>query len=712
MGLRYWMALGVMGLGVMGLSGLACASDSGRGPGLLLVPGLYGVINAEGAVANSHVHADFRRAIGMVNGDAPALVISRLQERFDTAFAGEKVERITPENKSRTYAVSLELMRADRYCVKRPDGTVDLYLPVSVRLYITSLISGEVLFSRAVTDYRQLRELEADLGPRCESEQGKAAADRIDAAFRDNVLGLVDRVIQDTRDGFKPFQINARVSGQHYGLYLVDRGIDAGIAVGTELVNPMGAGIRILHSGKTYAVGEATLGDIHQGEVLSMYSTIAASDIIKPRALVLNADTPADLPGAFASQQLAENLGNQAAFSVVPVNPDFQAMMQHLATTDGIKQDELTQKRALPDYFVRIRVAEPVTYELPTSKSFGKLRVLEGTAAAELMDQEGRVVYVSKATAKIEDEILDGGIAFDSADRRKILYGNLFSDLSQQFIRDVRFKQDILTVTDAAGAVVTIEDPQRLIAEGQSVRLYRSVGTAPHGQDLTLVPLWDLNGGQRQGGVVEGLPQLPVSGKGVKIEKGDRIVLQRSGSGFSSTPHTVTLCNIQQDKGTVNVNDLRGLSYFAMASASPLPFMGGEISLSEKHHSLNMEKNDLKNAGFRAALQQVSGAPELCYQPLVKIDAVNRECKDDRGVCDAELHIIAGVALMKGDQVISRKAVSQKTRLQRFPLVDEKTYLVTQAAQRVFSLLADSVRQLDLSLLDSPVSPPLEGNKQ
>lgn len=700
MGLRYWLALGVMGL-----AGLACGSDAGKGPGLLLVPGLYGVINAEGVVTNPHVHADFRRAIGMVDGAAPALVIKRLQQRFDAAFAGEKIERITPENKSRTYAVSLELMRADRYRVNRPDGTVDLYLPVSVRLYITSLSSGEVLFSRALTDYRQLRELQADLDAGVENERGKVSADRIDAAFRDNVLGLVDRVIQDTRDGFKPFQINARVSGQHYGLYLVDRGIDAGIAVGTELVNPVGAGIRILHAGKTYAVGEATLGDIRPGEVLSMYATVAASDIVKPRALVLNADAPADLPGTFASQQLAENLGNQAAFSVVPVNPDFQAMMQHLATTDGIKQDELTQKRALPDYFVRIRVAEPVTYELPTSKSFGKLRVLEGTAAAELMDQEGRVVYVSKATAKIEDEILAGGIAFDSADRRKVLYGNLFADLSQQFIRDVRFKQDILTVTGATQTVVSIEDPQKLIAEGQSVRVYRPVGTASAGQDLTLVPLWDLSGGQRQGGIVEGLPQLPVSGKGVKIEKGDRIVLQRSGSGGSSASHVATLCSTVQDKGTVNVDDLRGLAYFAMAAASPLPFMGGEISLSGQHHPLNREKNDLKHAGFRAPLQQVSGAPALCYQPLVKIDTVSRECKEDRGVCDAELQIIAGVALLKGDQVISRKAIVQKTRLQGFPLSDEKTYLATQAAPRVFSLLADSVRQLDLSLLDSPVSP-------
>lgn len=696
---RNWIVIGVLA----GFSGLAQA-EAQKGPSLLLVPGLYGAVQAQGASDSSHVHPDFRRAVGMVDGVAPEVVIKRLQERFDQAFAAEKVDRITPANKARTYAVSLELMRADEYRVNRPDGTVDIYLPVSVRLYITSIVSGEVLFSRAVTDYRQLREVQADLDAGSGNDKGVAAAGRLDAAFRDNVLGLVDKVIQDTRSQFKPFQVNARVVGQEYGLYLIDRGIDAGIAVGTELVNQTGAGIRILHTGKTYAVGEVTLGDIAQGEVLSMYSTVAASDIVKPRALVINADSPSDLPGMFASQQLAENLGSQAAFTVVPVNPDFQAMMQQLATADGIRQDELTQKRVLPDYFVRIRIAEPVLYEVPTNKSFGKIRVLEGTAVAELLDQEGRVVYVSRATSKIEDEILDGGIAFDSADRRKVLYGNLLTDLSQQFIRDVRFKQDVLTVADVTANGIDVDDPQRLLSEGQSFRVFRPVGRPVPGQDMTLVPLWDVNGGPRSGNSIAGVPQLPVSGKGENMQKGDRIVLQSSG-GVAGSRHSVTVCSNIQDKGTVNVDDLRGLSYIAFASSSPLPFMGGEVSLSSQHISLNAEKDLLKNAGFRSSLEKSSTPPEFCYLPLVKADLANRECKDEKGVCDADLQIIAGVALMQGEKLIARKAVSQKVRLQGIPIASEKSFVIAQASPRIFSLLADSVRQIDVSSFNSPAQP-------
>lgn len=704
MHLRSWMVMGALGL-----SGLALAGPQ-NGPGLLLVPGVYGVVSAKGDVDNTHVHPDFRRAVGMTNGAAPELVIKRLQAQFDQAFALEKVEHVTAANRSRIYAVSLELMRADQYRVNRPDETVDIYLPVSVRLYITSISSGEVLFSRAVTDYRQLREVRTDLDAGVETEKGREAIARIDEAFRSNVMGLVDKVIQDTREQFKPFQINAKVVGQQYGLYLVDRGIDAGISIGTELVNAQGAGIRILHTGKTYAVGEATLGDIALGETLSMYSTVAATDIVKPRALVLNADSPVDLPGAFASQQLAENLGNLAAFSVVPVNPDFQAMMQHLATTDGIGQDELTQKRVLPDYFIRIRVGEPVVYELPTSKSFGKIRVLEGGGVAELLDQEGRVVYVSKSTAKIEDEILEGGIAFDDADRRKVLYGNLLADLSQQFIRDVRFKQDVLSVTGVSEVAVTIDDPQKLITERQSIRLFRPVGSPESGKDMALVPLWDLSGGRRQGSLVEGVPQLPVSGKGEEIQKGDVVVLQSSGGSAANNLNMVTVCPSGIDKGTINIGDLRGLSYYAFASASPLPFMGGEVVLSSRQPTLNAEKNSLKYAGFRASLGQVSLSPALCYQPLVKIDTVARECREDKGICDADLQIVAGVALMQGDKVIARKAASQKTRLQGIPISSEKEFLVVQAVPRVFTLLADCVRQLDITLLGSPDKPSIEGS--
>lgn len=677
---------------------LAAAEGGNKPPALLLVPGLYGLKETDGS-AKPAVHADFLRAVDAVEGRAPDEVNKRLRQQFDQAFAAEKVERITPEAKYRTYAVSLEVLRADQYRVARPDGTVDIYLPVSLRLYITNLLSGEVLYSQALTSYRELRELQTDLA------SGKSAA-TIDAAYRDNVLTLVDKLVAGTREQFRPFQVSAKVVAKPSGLYVVDKGIGAGIAVGTELVNASGAGIRILHAGKTYAVGEATLGELQVGESLSMYATVAAADIVKPRTLVLDADAPADLPGSYAAVQFAENLGNQAAFTVLPVNPDFQAVLQQVAATDGLQQSEVTQKRVLPDYFVRLKIPEPVTYLLPTSRGFSKVRVVSGMAFAELLDAQGRVVYVTQAQEQLEDEILEGGIAFDSTDRRKVLYGNLLKALSDKFIRDVKFRQDMLPVSEA-GERIVLADPQRSVSAGQSLRLYRTLELAGIAEPVQL-PIWDLTALDYSEAGLRVERQLPVAGGGEKIRKGDIALLQVSGAGTGTLPGAA-LCPSLQDKSSVPLKDLKALAYFALGSGSPLPYYGGATSLSHDYMTLGSVRTHLVGKGFRQELAAAEITPAQCYQPLVKIDETSRSCNDAKGLCDVELQLVAGVSLLRNGESAGKKILMVKSLLKNVPQADSLTFLQTQAAQKLYPLLADSVRQLPIPAANRSTQPLAQG---
>ncbi len=707
-----------------GVTSTALADTSSKPPALLLVPGLYGLTSAS-------VGADFLRAIGAtitvpklpeadaINGDAdsaqatsatnvdiaspktsvvtkhqlPELVINRLKVKFDEAFAEEKVDRITPANKYRTYAVSLEMLRAEKYEVKRPDGTMDVYLPVSLRLYVTSILSGEVLFSRALTSYRNLRELQADMN------NGVADA-HIDAAYRENVLSLVDRVIAETREQFRPFQVSAKVVAHPLGLYVVDRGMDAGIAKGAELVNANGAGIRILQTGKGYAVGEATLGDIRDGEELAMYATTAAGDIVKPRALVIKADGPNDLSGDYAAVQFAENLGNRAAFTIVPVNPDFQSVLQTVSTTEGIQQTEVTQKRVLPDYFIRLKLPEPVIYEMPTSKGFSKVRVMIGTAWAELLDQQGRVVYVTQAKEQIEDQIVEGGIAFVETDRRKVLYGNLLKSLSEQFIRDVKFRQDLLTVTAIENQKTLLNDPQQRLSVGQNLRLYRAMPIAAIGADSVLIPIWDMTAGERDGAVVALDRQLPMSGQEEKIRKGDVALLQ-GGSDGNPQAQTATFCPTLQNKSSIDLGDVRSLAYFAVATGSPLPYFGGDISLSDSFFTLEKERKELSNAGFAKSFKATVLTPTFCYQPLIKVDEISRNCDADSGLCDVEIQIVAGVNLLRNNETSAKKVLVTKSQLKNVPQNDSDTFIRTQAVQKLFPLLADSVRQLVIPAADN-----------
>lgn len=692
--MRYCAAL----LLALGVAATALAESPNQPPALLLVPGVYGLKATNGTLKPS-IHADFVHAFETPDQAPFEALRARLRERFNQAFAAEKVEAITAEAKYRTYAVSLEVLRADQYQVARPDGTVDLYLPVSLRLYITNLLSGEVLYSQALTSYRQLQELQADLA-------GGRSAPAIAQAYREATLGLVDQLIDATRAQFKPFQVSATVVARPFGLYVVDKGIGAGIAVGTELVNAQGAGIRILHAGKSYAVGEATLGDIAVGEALSMYASVAAADIVKPRTLVMDADAPADLPGGYAAVQFAENLGNQAAFTVVPVNPDFQDVLQAVASTQGLQQAEVTQKRVLPEYVVRLKIAEPVVYHLTTNKAFSRLRVLSGTAWAELLDAQGRVVYVTSAQEQIEDEILDGGIAFDSADRRKVLYGNLLKALSEQFIRDVKFREDTLTVSEA-GERIVLADPQGLVSEEQSLRLYRTLTVDGIAEPVQL-PLWDMTARESVEGGRRLEKQLPVTAVEEKLRRGDSVRLQLTSS--SSGAQRAALCPSLQDKSGVTLKEVRALAYFALGAGSPLPYYGGDTRLSDAYMPLGVLRERLKSAGFRGELVTSAPAPAQCYQPLIKVDETRRECNETKGVCEIELQLVAGVNLLRGDTSIAKKILVVKSTLKNVPLADSFTFVQTQAAQKLYPLLADSVRQLAIPAADA-LSPPLAQGK-
>lgn len=680
-----WLAAGLLVLTVTAGAGPA------PGPALLLAPGLYVVGDTTGQGAPSAIHADFRRAVGMEPGQTPDAVIARLQQQFDQAFAAEKIEQVTSANKGRTYSVSLELMRADQYRVVRPDGLVDLYLPVSVRIFITSILSGEVLYSRTLTDYSKQRVGQAEL----DADTGRKV---VATAYRDTLNSLIDKVVAETRQQFKPFQVSAKVVDQRFGLYLLDRGIDAGLAAGTELVNALGAGTRVLHAGKTYAVAEPpVLGEIKVGEALTMYASVAAANIVKPRALVLDAEAPADLQGSYAALQFAENLGDRAAFSVVPVNPTFQKVLETISRMEGVQNVEVTQQRVPPDYFVRIRIPEPVEYALPTTKSFSRIRVLEGMAWAELLDQQGRVVYVTQVQERREDEALEGGIAFDAADKRKIFYGNLLYSLSQKFIADVKFRQDQLKVTEVAETTVAVADPQQALTIGQGVRLYRPHDPADGIKETMLLPIWDLTVQERSDQQASLSAELPMAGRGEKIRKGDLVLLQSSGS-VGGQMQTASLCPTLQDKSSIVVRDVRELANFALAAGSRLPYFIPMPDIGFMQH-----------AGFRALPAASSVQSSLCYQPLIKIDETARSCNDEKKLCDIELQLVAGVNLLRNGENVGRKVQVVKSQLRNVPQADSAIYLQTQAAQKLFPLLADSVRQADIPVAGAVTQTSTQG---
>lgn len=618
-------------------------------------------------------------------------VIGIFREAMQQNFAQSLTDSITPQNKFRSYAASLQVVRADEYAVKRPDGNVDIYLPLTLNLYFTNILSGEVLFSKSATSYRFLTETQ-------EQYQAGDSRERIAAAYNQSTTALVQQLVKDASGQFNPFTIDARVIKQWEGFSVINKGMDAGIGVGVELLTPQGAGLKIIHTEAGYAVGTPTLGNITPEDTLSLYSTAANKDIRKPKVLVMNADTPDEIPGQFASIQFSENIGNKAAFTITPVNPTYQAVLQQIVRNGGLQQAEITQRRELPDYYIRIKVLPPQQYELATSQNFGKVRVFSTMAFAELIDQNGRVLYSTHASSELQDQIIDGGMAFDISDRHKVLYSNLLDTLSQSFINNVRFNREDLPLLQADANSVLISDAAGRLTAGQNVHLFHTLPGDKGLPDIQ-VPIWELQVDERQGQGAKASYLLPFSeGSKISASTNDFVRVDGNKSGAASGVRLAP-CNTVLDKGSIQTPFLKDLAYFSAGSALTFPFYGADYPVSPSQQSMSQALESLQHAGFSKPLKLLPPAPTFCIEPIVKADEVKRECDEKKSLCDIDVQILAGwqAKSTTGAKPVV-KVLRVQSRFEKIPSDSVSSYLSRRVMEKYLELLPLTLQQMEKEL--------------
>ena len=655
---------------------------------LLPVDGLYGIPEGDQQV-RSHVHPDFIRAIGY-KGESPMAINGVFRESMQKSFAGSLVEQITPQNKYRTFAASLQVVRADQYAVNRPDGNVDIYLPLTLNLYFTNILSGEVLFSKSATRYRYLRETQTQY-------KAGESGDRIRNAYQENAADLVRELVGEASSQFNPLNIEAHILVQWEGFSVIDRGVDAGIGRGMELLASSGAGLKILHTEQGYAVGVPSLGQIASDDVLSFFSTSAAKDVNKPKVLVLDAEAPEELSGQFASIQFSENVGTKASFSVTPVNPTYQAVLQQIVRNGGLQQAEVTQKRALPDYFIRLKILPPLVYELASNQSFGKMRVFSVVGFAELIDRSGRVLYSTKADSEIKDQIIDGGMAFDVQDRYKVLFGNLLDTLSQRFIKHVRFDRGELRLNSVDDSVIGINDITGVLAPGQNVYLFRAIKSDKSDQ-VYQIPIWELTVGEHVGPVAKASYTLPLSeGKKIAPSVKDVVKVER---GSEAAPSVLRLshCNTFVDKGSVPARFLMDMGYFTAGSGlKSVPFYGAAYTNSTSTLlSENIEK--LQYAGFSKQVTIEQPDPTHCLEPLAKINEIKRECSDD-SLCEITVEVTAGWMIKPAGGAKPESTLMRvESQFEKVPKFSIDAYVSRRTMEIILELLPQTLHQVEKNL--------------
>lgn len=531
------------------------------------------------------------------------------EEKFRATFP-DAAKTINDANKRRTFAVSLQIARASKYIVKKPDGTDDVYLPVTGSIYFTNLLTGEVLFTLNRTEIKV-----ATVKTNVASE----GSNRVRELYRENFEELTESLIKEAKSQFHPSTISAVVRSNWKGLAILDGGREQGISREDTLMDKQGNELLVLSSGPSYSIAKVQLGAFSKGTNYSKVSNQTLAEIRKPRVLALIDKSPSDFPETALIQLLSDALGAKSSISLVPVNKTFQAVLTTFASKVDISQEKLRQ-RELPNFFFRLNVPEPIEYEVPTNLPHKTRRIYEATALGSLVDRSGRVLYAGIGKNTIEDEVTSG-IAFNSAARREIVVKNALIDLSNRFANDMKFSDAEVPVTRLSDSQIAIRDDHGMLARGSNWRLYRSIGKVNGINGDVRVPTWEIAVQDVIDNQAQASLDLPIVDGAPKPEAGDVVFLNGvSGDGFV-TRKRFNACP-EQKLGALSITGYGDIAQNVFASKFKAAYFTS--GLSEKVTELVRA-----GSGFKSDLKIPNVPADYCVEPVYRVDPAEPKCSDD-----------------------------------------------------------------------------------
>ena len=580
---------------------------------------------------STSIVCDFSQAIdnSVVRKQAEQLFIQGLKKNF-----GEQVvDEISQKNKNRTYIASLEVLRASEYIVKK-DSTAEIFLPVTLSLKLTNVLSGEVIYSDSATLSQPIQVLVNEI----DSAATKVA---IKQKFQNTLLALTQQVTQELKSKLKISETETQVIDQWKSYLVLDKGFKQGIATQDELSSIDGDLIRVVHADSDYAVAVPVIM-LGNSKSFSKVSTHTRQAMNKPKALIVDVLTYQGESKDLVEQIFSDAVGEQASFTLTPVNRRYSAMTQSVSEQTGLAQNEDINQRELPDFFIRINVIPVIAYQQQIGK-MTQQQIFHSEVFAEMIDRSGRVIYSAHAADNIKD-VVSEGMGFSLEARKEVVLKNSLLKLGQQFQKGIQFSRSDLKVSDSNGQNIIINDVGERLSVGMKVQVFHSDKAA--GRNI-LIPTWEATVLERQGTKVTAQLDFPVSNNShIPVKAGDIVLLDSSAPVGDSKQARVLCPNLHTEQmGEIPFYGFAPLLYHAFISQSKQPFYAtgsgfkGQTPLQDAVHYMT------ENSGFKKGLNSNFYLPkDECLQPVLKIEIKQDsiKCNTDKSNCEAMLIMASG----------------------------------------------------------------------
>lgn len=525
------------------------------------------------------------------------------------------------------------MIRASEYVVNK-DSTAEIFLPVTLSLKLTNILSGEVIYSDSATLSQPIQVLASDIN---------AAATRqaVQQKFQSSLLTLTQQLTADLQQKFKVSEIETAVIDQWKSYLVLNKGFNHGISKDDELSSPTGDLIRIVHADSDYAVALPVLVN-GSPKKFSKIATNTRQAANKPKVLLVDVLTYQGESKDLIKQVFADAVGENASFSLTPVNKRYSTLAQSVAEQTGLANQEAIHQRELPEFFIRLSIIPVIGYQ----KQVGKItqqQVVHSEVFAEIIDRSGRVIYSAHEIDGIS-ETISQGMGFSLDVRKEIALKNALIKLGKKFQQGIQFTRSDLQVANGGSDTITIQDAGERLTTGMKVHVYNREKVAARN---VLIPTWEATIIERQGSKVKAQLDFPVSGNNrLAVRSGDSVLID-SHAPIGDSKQARVLCEglHTEQVGEIPFYGFGPLLYHAFTSQSKRPFYAtgsgfkGQTKLSDAIVKMT------ENAGFKKQLDLKLYVPkDECLQPAFRIQVEEKtiKCNEDKSSCDATLVLAGG----------------------------------------------------------------------
>lgn len=532
------------------------------------------------------------------------------------------------------YAMVLGVTRASLYVVEK-GANVELLMPVTLNVQALKAERSKLAYVASSTQYTTLVVNKAELGQ-------KSTDALLAQAVVANTEKQIRALVTDVREHFSPQQKPVKLTHKVGDYWVTDQGYGVGFVTGEDLeasdpARPEQDALvfKVISTDQHYTVLKALSGAPQLNASYQFVFSSLGSDGSKPRVMPVYSATPEGQAGYIAADLFSKNIGFSAPFTLAPVDINFADTMASVrqqancAPWDKYPSSKQVydSRSDAPDFFVRFGVWNtPVFVQtgaggVNSEEKFGTL------VAGTLVDKAGNAIFSELGSDQYVIKRTSGaGLALASA--REISSKNAVVDLSQRFLKNVRF--------DVRDYVISEAGPGQFMVQGLQLN---------EGQDITFDVLHPL--GVKQGGAAvlvklaaeaaDAPPQSKGSGTLFSyrnldprnypaVSNGD--IFRVVAASRAGVPDLASCGPVSGATGSLNGDFLGAVIEHAVGHAA-------NYNLQISDTAFFSAANTLLHDGFYQLRLTPPAAPAACYKAGYVLKAGERQCNAEG--CGARL---------------------------------------------------------------------------